>query len=448
MVNKTIYKLYRFFLFYDILIIGDTMTMVDIINKKRLSKELTREEIEFVVNGYVDGKIPDYQMSSLLMAIVINGMKVREIIDLTDFMLHSGDVMDLSKIDGIIVDKHSTGGVGDKVTLVLGPLLASMGLKMAKMSGKGLGHTGGTIDKLEAIPGFNTNIENKKFIKQVNDIGIAIVGQSGNLVPADKKIYALRDVTGTVESIPLIASSIMSKKIASGADVIMIDVKVGNGALMKDLRSARKLAKLMVKIGKTYGKPTICLITSMDEPLGYAIGNALEVEEAMNTLKGNGPSDLLEVVLTLSSIIIGATDKITAEDAKTKLLKQLNNNEAYNKFQEMVYKQGGNLDKLKISEKAFSINSNKAGYINKIDALRLGELARQIGAGRLTKEDKIDYSVGFVLSKKVGDYVEKDQELLKVYLNKKDISPKEILECFTIEDELKEKPKLILDIIN
>lgn len=424
------------------------MTMVDIINKKRLSKELTREEIEFVVNGYVDGKIPDYQMSSLLMAIVINGMKVREIIDLTDFMLHSGDVMDLSKIKGIVVDKHSTGGVGDKVTLVLGPLLASLGLKMAKMSGRGLGHTGGTIDKLESIPGFNVNIEEKKFIKQVNDIGIAVVGQSGNLVPADKKIYALRDVTGTVESIPLIASSIMSKKIASGADVIMIDVKVGSGALMKDLRSARKLAKLMVKIGKTYGKPTICLITNMDEPLGYAIGNALEVEEAINTLKGNGPSDLLEVVLTLSSIIVGATEKISAEDAKAKLLKQLNNNEAYNKFQEMVYKQGGNLEKLKVSDKAFSINSNKSGYINKIDALKLGELARSIGAGRLTKEDKIDYSVGFVLNKKVGDYVEKDQELLKVYLNKKDISPKEILDCFTIEEELKEKPKLILDIIN
>lgn len=424
------------------------MTMVDIINKKRLSKELTREEIEFVVNGYVDGKIPDYQMSSLLMAIVINGMKVREIIDLTDFMLHSGDVMDLSKIKGIVVDKHSTGGVGDKVTLVLGPLLASLGLKMAKMSGRGLGHTGGTIDKLESIPGFNVNIEEKKFIKQVNDIGIAVVGQSGNLVPADKKIYALRDVTGTVESIPLIASSIMSKKIASGADVIMIDVKVGSGALMKDLRSARKLAKLMVKIGKTYGKPTICLITNMDEPLGYAIGNALEVEEAINTLKGNGPSDLLEVVLTLSTIIVGATEKISAEDAKAKLLKQLNNNEAYNKFQEMVYKQGGNLEKLKVSDKAFSINSNKSGYINKIDALKLGELARSIGAGRLTKEDKIDYSVGFVLNKKVGDYVEKDQELLKVYLNKKDISPKEILDCFTIEEELKEKPKLILDIIN
>ena len=423
------------------------MTILEIIDKKRLKGELTREEIMFAVNGYVDGTIADYQMSSLLMAIVLNGMTDREIVDLTDSMINSGDVIDLSKINGIVVDKHSTGGVGDKVTLVLGPLLASLGIKIAKMSGRGLGHTGGTIDKLESIEGFNVAIEDKAFIKQVNDINIAIASQTGNLVPADKKIYALRDVTGTVESIPLIASSIMSKKIASGADIIMLDVKVGNGALMKTLEDARKLANTMVKIGKAYRKPTICLITNMDEPLGYAIGNALEVEESINTLKGNGPSDLLEVVMTLCSIIIGAVKKIPNSEAKDMLFKQLNNGEAYNKFEELVKAQGGNLENLKISDKVFSIKSDKAGYINKINALRLGELAKQIGAGRSTLEDKIDYEVGLVLTKKVGDYVEQEEELLKVYLKDKDVSITELLECFTIEDELEKKQDLILDII-
>lgn len=423
------------------------MTIIDIINKKRLNKELTREEISFAVNGYIDGSVKDYQMSSLLMAIVLNGMTDRETIDLTDIMLKSGDIIDLSKIDGVIVDKHSTGGVGDKVTLVLGPLLASLGIKIAKMSGRGLGHTGGTIDKLESIEGFNTKIDEDKFIKQVNDINIALVGQTGNLVPADKKIYALRDVTGTVESIPLIASSIMSKKIASGSDIIMIDVKVGNGALMKNLNDAKKLAKLMVKIGKAYRKPTICLITNMDEPLGYAIGNALEVDEAINTLKGNGPSDLLEVVITLSSIIIGAVKKISNNDAKNMLFKQLNNGEAYKKFEELVSAQGGDVNNIKISDKVFSIKSDKAGYINKIDALKLGEIAKMIGAGRNTLDDDIDYEVGLVLNKKIGDYVEKEEELVKVYLKDKDVSISQILECFKIDEELENIPKLILDII-
>lgn len=423
------------------------MNIVDIINKKRLRKELTREEIEFVVNGYLDESIKDYQMSSLLMAIVLNGMTARETIDLTDMMIKSGDVLDLSKIDGIIVDKHSTGGVGDKVTLVLGPLLASLGIKIAKMSGRGLGHTGGTIDKLESIEGFNTHISEDKFIKQVNKIGIAIVGQTANLVPADKKIYALRDVTGTVESIPLIASSIMSKKIASGADIIIIDVKVGNGALMKDLYDAKKLAKLMVRIGKAYRKPTICLITNMDEPLGYAVGNSLEVEEAIDTLKGNGPSDLLEVVMTLCSIIIGAVKKIPNNEAKDLLFKQLNNGEAYKKFEELVKAQGGDIEKIKTSDKVFSIKSDKEGYINKIDTLKIGLIANKIGAGRNTLEDTIDPEVGIVLSKKVGDFVAKEEEIAKVYLKNKDISISEILSCFTIDDDLEIKERLILDII-
>ncbi len=423
------------------------MTIIDVINRKKAFKELSREELEFTINGYLEGSIKDYQMSALLMAILLNGMTDKEIIDLTDIMVKSGDVLDLSKIDGIIADKHSTGGVGDKVTLVLAPLLASLGIKIAKMSGRGLGHTGGTIDKLESIKGFNTKLSEEEFINQVNKINIALVSQTANLVPADKKIYALRDVTGTVDSIPLIASSVMSKKIASGADIILIDVKVGNGALMKNLDDAKKLAEKMVKIGNAYRKPTICLITNMEEPLGYAIGNSLEVLEAIDTLNGKGPSDLLEVVITLASIIIGAVKKIPNGDAQKLLFKQLNNKEAYKKFEELVKAQSGDINSIKVSDKVFSIRSDKKGYVNKINALKLGEIAKQIGAGRSTLEDKIDYEVGIVLNKKVGDYVEKEEELAKVYLSDKDISISEILSCFIIEDELKEKPKLILDII-
>ena len=423
------------------------MNIIDIINKKRLKQKLTYDEIEFFVNGYLDGSIKDYQMSALLMAIVLNGMDDEETINLTDVMLKSGDIIDLSEIDGIIVDKHSTGGVGDKVTLVLCPLLASLGIKIAKMSGRGLGHTGGTIDKLESIPGFNVNLTQEEFINQVNDINIALVSQTGNLAPADKKIYALRDVTGTVESIPLIASSIMSKKLACSSDIIIIDVKVGNGALMKTVEDARKLASLMVKIGKKYRKPTICILTNMDEPLGYAIGNSLEVKEAIDTLKGNGSSDLLEVVMTLSSIVIGAVKKISASDARDLLFKQLNNGEAYLKFNELVESQGGDIDNIPISSKEYSIKSEKNGYINKIDALKLGELAKSIGAGRNTLEDSIDYEVGFVLNKKVGDYVEQDEELIRAYLKDKDVSISDIVECFEIDDELKSDMNVIIDII-
>ena len=423
------------------------MTIIEIIEKKRKKEVLTYDEIEFVVNGFLDKTIKTYQMSALLMAIVLNGMTDEETINLTDVMIKSGDIIDLSDIDGIIVDKHSTGGVGDKVTLVLAPLLASLGIKIAKMSGRGLGHTGGTIDKLESIEGFNVSLDEEEFINQVNDINIALVSQTGNLVPADKKIYALRDVTGTVEAIPLIASSIMSKKIASGADIIVIDVKVGNGALIKTVDEAKKLSKLMIKIGKTYKKAVICILTNMDEPLGWAIGNALEVNEAINTLKGNGPSDLLEVVMTLCSIIVGAVKKISPNDAKDLLFKQINNGEAYNKFKELVEHQGGNIDNIYISNKVFSIKSEKTGYINKINALRLGEIAKMIGAGRNSLDDTIDYEVGLELNKKVGDYVEKEEELVRVYLKDKDIAISEILECFEIEDELKEKKDLIIDIL-
>ena len=423
------------------------MNIIDIINKKRLGEELTKEEINYFINGMLDDSIADYQISSLLMAIVLKGMSDKETIFLTDAMIRSGEVIDLSKIDGIIVDKHSTGGVGDKVTLVLAPLLASLGIKVAKMSGRGLGHTGGTIDKLEAIPGFKTELSLEKFIKQVNKTGVALASQSANLDPADKKLYALRDVTGTVESIPLIASSVMSKKIASGADVILIDVTVGNGALMKDMKNAKKLAELMIKIGRKYNKLVLCILTSMDQPLGYAIGNSLEVNESIRTLQGNGPKDLLEVVMAFASIIVGAIKKISNDEAKSLIFKQLNNGKAYNKLKELVEAQGGDLNKVKISSKTFLVKSNKSGYINKINTTALGNIAKKLGAGREKLDDVIDPEVGLVLCKKLGDYVEIEDDIAKIYINNKDISLKEVLDCFEIEEELKVNPKEILDII-
>ena len=423
------------------------MTIIDIINKKRNKEELTKEEIEFFINGMLDGTIYDYQISSLLMAITLNGMIDDEVINLTNAMLNSGDKLDLSNINGIIVDKHSTGGVGDKVTLVLGPILASLGIKIAKMSGRGLGHTGGTIDKLEAIPSFNTNLTNDNFIKQVNDINIAIVSQTGNLDPADKKLYALRDVTGTVESISLIASSIMSKKLASGADIIVIDVKVGNGALMKNIEDAKTLAKLMCKIGKNNNKTVICLLTNMSEPLGYAVGNSLEVIESINTLKGNGPKDLLEIVMTIASIIISPIKKISLDEARALIFNSINNGTAYKKFEELVKHQGGDINGIKISSKCININSKKTGYINGINTYKLGEIARIIGAGRLSKEDTIDYEVGLVLSKKIGDFVNDGEELLKIYIKDKDFNINDCLDCFKIDSDLKKKEPLIYEII-
>lgn len=423
------------------------MTIIDIIEKKKNKLELTHEEIAFFINGMLDHTIEDYQISSLLMAIVLNGMTIDETTYLTEEMLHSGEVIDLSSIDGVIVDKHSTGGVGDKVTLILGPLLASLGIKMAKMSGRGLGHTGGTIDKLESIPGFQVELSREEFIKQVNEIGISVISQSGNIVPADKKLYALRDVTGTVESIPLIASSIMSKKIASGADIIFIDVKVGSGALMKDLESAKELANTMINIGHKFNKTVICILTDMDEPLGYAIGNSLEVKESIDSLKGYGPSDVMELIVSIASLVLKEVNGIDEEEARNLCMKKITSNEAYLKLEQLVKYQHGNLDEIKVSNRVFSIKSVKSGYINRIDALGLGEIARKIGAGRLTKEDVIDPTVGLVLSKKTGDYVNVGDELLKVYLNEKDIKLIEILNCFEIEDIKKETKPLIYEII-
>lgn len=423
------------------------MTIIDVIEKKKNKLELTHDEIKFVIDGMLDKSIEDYQISSLLMAIVLNGMTLEETTYLTEEMLNSGDKIDLSKIDGVIVDKHSTGGVGDKVTLILAPLLASLGVKIAKMSGRGLGHTGGTIDKLESIPGYQVELTRDEFINQVNDIGISIISQSGNIVPADKKLYALRDVTGTVDSIPLIASSIMSKKLASGADLIFIDVKVGNGALMKNLSDAKKLAQTMIDIGKKFNKIVICILTNMSEPLGYAIGNSLEVKESIETLNGYGPLDLTELVIEIASLVLNKVNNVDLEEARNLCLKKLNNGDAYKKFEELVLRQHGNLKDLKISNRIFSVRANKSGYINKIDALGLGEIARIIGAGRLTKNDVIDPTVGLVLSKKVGDYVEKNDELIKVYLNKKNVKLEDILNCFYIEDKKLENIPLIYDIL-
>jgi len=401
------------------------MNIVEIIEKKRDKLELSKEEIEYFIDGYVKDEIKDYQISSLLMAIVLNGMDIEETTNLTNSMMNSGDVIDLSAIKGIKCDKHSTGGVGDKVTLVLAPLLASAGAKISKMSGRGLGHTGGTLDKLEAIPNFNVFLAKEKFIKQVNDIGIAIIGQTGNLVPADKKLYALRDVTGTVQSIPLIASSIMSKKLACGSDSVLLDVKVGEGAFMKDITEAEELARTMVAIGKNLNKDVKAILTDMNQPLGYAIGNTLEVIEAIDTLKGHGPADLREICLRLGSLMLMQAKITSNEEEGYKMLEEnLNNGTAFNKFREMVIAQDGDvsyIDETAKFEKAKNIKEvkiNKSGYLNKIHALSIGKLALELGAGRHTKEDDIDYSAGIIFTKKVNDYLNENDVVAYLHSNK------------------------------
>lgn len=421
--------------------------MIEIINKKRNKMQLSKEELKYAVMGYVNGEIPDYQMSSLLMAICLNGMSDEETSNLTEIMYNSGDHLDLSDVKGIKIDKHSTGGVGDKTTLILAPIVASLGVKVPKMSGRGLGHTGGTIDKLESIPGFKINLTLEEFKEQLNKVGTVITGQTANLVPADKKIYALRDVTGTVSSIPLIASSIMSKKLASGADKIVIDLKVGNGALLKTMSDAKKLAELMVKIGKKHDRETICILTNMDEPLGNNIGNALEVLESIEVLKGNVQNDLYDLIIYIASYMVSLGKSISIEEAKKEVIEVIKNGKAYAKFLEMVKAQGGDIDKVKVAPKIFSIKSNKSGYINAINTEGLGEIVKEIGGGRETKDDVIDYGVGIVLNKKVGDYVEKEEEILKIYVDKKDMEIRRILSCFTIEDEKKDKEPLVYGVI-
>ena len=431
--------------------------MVDLIEKKRNGHVLSENEIKFFINGYINGEIPEYQVSAMLMAIYFQGMNKEEIAFLTKYMLNSGDIIDLSAIEGIKVDKHSTGGVGDKTSLVLGPLVASCGAKLAKMSGRGLGHTGGTLDKMESIPGMTIAIEGDRFIKQVNDIGMAIVGQTGQLVPADKKLYALRDVTGTVESIPLIASSIMSKKLASGSDTILLDVKVGSGAFMKNLDSARELAKTMVEIGDSFNKDTRAMLSDMDQPLGLAVGNILEVIEAVNTLKGNGPKDFVELCMSAAKIML-VQAKLCADEAQAEemLNEKIKNGEAFEKLKEFIAAQGGDvsyiedINKFPKAKIILPIMSKKAGFVNKIDALGIGTYAMRLGAGRAVLTDVIDYTAGIVLNKKIGDYVTEGEILCYIHTNKENYS--EIIEglddLFTILPTKAENHKIIYEIIS
>ena len=404
------------------------MRMIDIIEKKRDGKSLTKEEIEFFVNGYTHGEVPDYQASSLAMAIFFQDMNDEERAALTMSMVNSGEKIDLSDINGIKVDKHSTGGVGDTTTLVLAPLVAAVGVPVAKMSGRGLGHTGGTIDKLESVKGFNVEISEKDFIKLVNDNQVAVIGQSGNLTPADKKLYALRDVTGTVNSIPLIASSIMSKKIAAGADAIVLDVKTGSGAFMKTLDDAEALAHAMVRIGNNVGRNTMAIISDMSQPLGNAIGNALELKEAIATLKGNGPKDLTELVLTLGSQMVVLAEQATSlDEARQMLIDAIKTGKALNKFKTFLSNQGGDdsivdsPEKLPSAKYQVEFKAKKDGYITEIIANEIGVASMMLGAGRQTKEDVIDLGVGIVLNKKVGEHVEKGENFLTIHTNTKEI---------------------------
>ena len=423
------------------------MNIIDIIVKKKNKEILTEEEINYAINSYLDGTIKDYQMSSLLMAIVLNGMTLEETYYLTKVMLNSGDKNDLSDIDGYVIDKHSTGGVGDKTTLILGPILASMGLKMAKMSGRGLGHTGGTIDKLESIKGFRVELSKEEFINEVNEIGMSVISQSGNIVPADKKLYQLRDITGTTESIPLIASSIMSKKIASGSKNIIIDLKVGNGALMKDLDSARSLAHYMIEIGKRFDRNVICVLTNMSEPLGKNIGNGLEVIENINYLNGKQSRDLKELITTLVCIAMKQTIGLNEEESVKLMNEKIDSGEALDKFKKFVDVQGGDIDNIEVSSKMLQINSSKEGFLKSINTLKLGEIVRNLGAGRFSKEDEIDYGVGIILNKKVGDLIMPGEELLKIYYNKKDIRIDELLSCFEIVEEPTQRQDVIIEVI-
>ncbi|PEB75298.1 pyrimidine-nucleoside phosphorylase [Bacillus thuringiensis] len=404
------------------------MRMVDIIAKKRDGKELTTEEIKFFINGYTDGSIPDYQVSALAMAIFFKDMTDRERADLTMAMVESGETIDLSAIEGIKVDKHSTGGVGDTTTLVLGPLVAALDVPVAKMSGRGLGHTGGTIDKLEAVEGFHVEITKEQFIDIVNRDKVAVIGQTGNLTPADKKIYALRDVTGTVNSIPLIASSIMSKKIAAGADAIVLDVKTGAGAFMKTEEDAKELAHAMVRIGNNVGRQTMAVISDMSQPLGFAIGNALEVKEAIDTLKGEGPEDLTELVLVLGSqMVVLAKKANTLEEAREMLIEVMKNGKATAKFKEFLSNQGGdssivdNPEKMPQAKYVIDVPAKTSGVISNIVADEIGIATMLLGAGRATKEDEIDLAVGLMLRKKVGDAVKEGEPFVTIYANRENV---------------------------
>ncbi len=432
------------------------MRMYDIIQKKRDGFELTEEEIKFFINGYVNGTIPDYQASALAMAIYFRGMSDREITDLTLAMAHSGDVLDLSPVGGITVDKHSTGGVGDKTTLIVAPVVAALGLKVAKMSGRGLGHTGGTIDKLEAISGFRTTLEPDEFINQVRDIGISVIGQSGNLAPADKMLYGLRDVTATVDSIPLIASSIMSKKLAAGSRCMVFDVKTGSGAFMKTVESAVSLSEKMVNIAKTAGRKAAALITNMDIPLGKNIGNALEVEEAVKVLRGEIDNDLKQVSVALAATLVSIAKSIPVSQAENDVNEVIENGKAFAKLRDLVIHQGGDVSQIDDTQKlpkagyCHEVVAPADGFIVHMDAEKIGVSSMLLGAGRETKNDKIDYAAGIVLAKKTGDCVKKGDILSYLYTNKKEsVSPaeKEFLSAVKIDAEKPQEQPLIYKIV-
>ena len=432
------------------------MNIIDIIARKRDGKELTTDEINFFIKDYTNNNIEDYQAAALVMAIYIKGMSYRETKDLTMAMASSGDVLDLSELGENVVDKHSTGGVGDKVTIILAPLIASLGIPVAKMSGRGLGYTGGTADKIEAIPGYNTGISEKEFIDNVKSIGISLITQTLNLAPADKKIYALRDTIACTESIPLIASSIMSKKIASGANKIVLDVTCGFGAFMKNIEDARELSKTMIEIGNLANRETVCVITNMNEPLGFAVGNSLEIIEAIEFLQGKMPEDLKQVVLELGAYMIKLAGKgSNIEENKKMLLENIQNGKAYNKFIELVQNQGGDIEYVKDVtkfEKARIIQeviSTTEGYVQEINAEEIGKLSCDLGAGRKTKKDKIDLQVGIILNKKIGDFVNRGEKLATIYANdieKAKNAENELLKIYKIGQE-KIEENTIIDII-
>lgn len=433
------------------------MRMYDLITKKKHGEELTTEEISFIVNGFTNGTIPDYQMSAFLMAVCLKEMSLKETIDLTMAIVHSGDVLDLSPIIGKKADKHSTGGVGDKTSIIIGPMVAALGVPVAKMSGRGLGHTGGTIDKLESFPGFSVSLTEQQFFDNVNRMKLAIIGQTANLAPADKKIYALRDVTATIDNLSLISSSIMSKKIAAGSDVIVLDVKCGSGAFMKTLDDAEALAKTMVQIGNGVGRETYAVLSDMSQPLGNYVGNALEVKEAIKTLKGQGPSDLTEACFTLASyMLLGVGRAQTVAEAETLLHSTIEDGSALKKLAEFVEAQGGdasyvwNTDKFPRTEYVEEIVSTEDGYVSEILTDEIGMTSLLLGGGRETKESVIDLSVGIKIHKKVGDYVRKGESLARLYANDveklKAASPR-LLAAYKLSKERMEAPKHVLGIV-